>query len=102
MLFLLRRFFSYDIATNAETNLSLFLKYWGAEWGNRKFEIQIDDEKLMIQDNPGRWNQSKFNDVEYAIPKEMVQGKNHVRVKFQALPRSTAGAVYYIRLVMRE
>jgi hypothetical protein len=29
----------------------------------------------------------------------MVKGKNHIRLKFQAAPHSTAGAVYYIRLV---
>jgi hypothetical protein len=28
-----------------------------------------------------------------------VEGKDHIRLKFQAAPRSTAGAVYFIRLV---
>ena len=29
----------------------------------------------------------------------LVEGKDSVRVKFQALPDNTAGAVYYIRLL---
>jgi hypothetical protein len=29
----------------------------------------------------------------------MIKGKSIVRVKFQALPGNTAGAVYYVRLV---
>jgi hypothetical protein len=40
--------------------------------------------------------------VEYSIPDSMVKGKNHVRVKFQALPQNTAGAVYYVRLARKK
>jgi len=92
-------YFSYKMSTNSESGLSLIVRYWGAEWGNRKFEIYIDDEKLITEDNTGRWNQSKFQDIEYAIPDSMIKGKDHIRVRFQAIPENTAGAVYYIRLV---
>jgi len=30
------------------------VRYWGAEWGSRKFEIYIDDELLITEDNTGR------------------------------------------------
>ena len=95
-------YFSYDLATKSETNLSLMVRYWGAEWGTRKFDISIDDEKLVNEDNTGKWNLSMFKDVVYPIPDAMVTGKTHVRVKFQALPESTAGAVYYIRLIRKN
>lgn len=94
-------FFSYSMATNSETGLSLIIRYWGAEWGNRKFDIYIDNEKLVTEDNTGRWNQSLFHDVKYDIPDSMVKDKKQIRVKFQALPGNTAGAVYYIRLVRK-
>ncbi len=95
-------YFSYDMATNSETNLSLQVRYWGAEWGNRKFDICVDDKKLATEDNTGRWNQSLFQDVKYEIPDSMVKDKKQIRVKFQALPESTAGAVYYVRLVRNK
>ena len=95
-------YFSYDMASNSETNLSLFVRYWGAEWGSRKFDIFIDDTKLATEDNTGRWNQSLFKDVVYPIPDSMVKGKDHIRIKFQALPRSSAGAVYVVRLLRAE
>ena len=95
-------YFSYDMASNSETNLSLFVRYWGAEWGSRKFDIFIDDKKLATEDNTGRWNQSLFKDVVYPIPDSMVKGKDHIRIKFQALPRSSAGAVYVVRLLRAE
>ena len=95
-------YFSYQLSTNNETGLSLLVKYWGAEWGNRKFDIYIDDEKLITEDNTGKWNLSQFQQTEYKIPDAMVKGKAKVRIKFQALPGNTAGAVYYIRLVRKN
>jgi len=95
-------YFSYNMATNSETGLSLIVRYWGAEWGSRKFDIYIDDEKLLTEDNTGRWNKSKFQDVIYEIPDSMVKDKKLIRVKFQALPGNSAGAVYYIRLVKEK
>lgn len=95
-------YFSYDFATNSETNLSLLVRYWGAEWGGRKFNIYIDDEKLVTEDNTGRWNLSALKDVVYSIPDSMVVGKSSVRIKFEALPGNTAGAVYVVRLLRAE
>jgi hypothetical protein len=95
-------YFSYDLATNSETNLSLLVRYWGAEWGGRKFNIYIDNEKLMTEDNTNRWIQSMFKDIIYDIPENMIQGKTHIRVKFQALPGSTAGGIYIVRLLRAE
>jgi len=92
-------YFSYDLTTNSETGLSLYVRYWGAEWGNRIFEIYIDDEKLVAENNTNRWNISMFQNIVYEIPDSMINGKTHVRVKFQSLPGTTAGAVYMIRLI---
>jgi uncharacterized protein len=92
-------FFSYRLATGGEKNPELKVHYWGFEWGSRKFDIFIDNEKLVTEDNTGRWNQSAFQDVIYEIPASMLKGKDFIRVKFQAHPRSTAGGVYYIRLL---
>jgi len=92
-------FFSYKMSTNSETDLSLIVRYCGAEQGSRKFDIYIDDEKLITEDNTGRWTQAKFQDVEYSIPNSMIKGKTNFRIKFQALLGNATGGVYYIRLV---
>lgn len=92
-------YFSYEMKTHSETNLCLMVRYWGAEWGGRKFDIYIDDEKLLTEENTGRWNQSRFFEVTYAIPDSMVRDKQQIRVRFQSLPSNTAGAVYFIRLL---
>jgi hypothetical protein len=94
--------FSYLLSTDGKTDLSLMVRYWGAEWGGRKFSIYIDDDKLIEEDNTDRWNQSSFFDITYTIPGEMLAGKKNIRVKFEAVPNNTAGAVYYVRLLDRK
>ncbi len=95
-------YFSYDMATNSETGLSLWVRYWGGEYGGRKFDIFIDEEKFIAEDNTGRWNQSMFKNVEYPIPDSLVSGKSHIRVRFQSLPRNSAGAVYMVRILRTD
>ena len=95
-------YFSYELSTANEKLLSLRVRYWGADWGNRKFEIYIDDKKLTTEDNTGKWNQSQFQNIEYPIPDELVAGKNKVTIKFQSLPGNTAGAVYYLQLLRKK
>lgn len=95
-------YFSYKMATNNETSLSLIVRYWGAEWGSHKFDIYIDDEKLITEDSTGKWNQSQFKEISYAIPDAMVKDKENVRVKFVAQDGSSAGPVYYVRIVKNK
>ena len=95
-------YFSYDLATKGDSNLTLMVRYWGYEWGERKFDIYIDNEKLISENNTGRWYQSKFQNIEYKITNSMIEDKAHMRLKFQALQGSTAGAVYSIRLLRKD
>jgi hypothetical protein len=92
-------YFSYNLATKGDTDLTLSVRYWGYEWGNRAFDIYIDNEKLTSENNTGRWYQSMFQNIEYKIPNSMVKGKDRIRLKFQALQGNTAGAVYSLRLL---
>ena len=92
-------YFSYNMATNKQAGLSLLVRYWGAEWGSHKFDIYIDDQKLATVDNTGQWNQSSFKEITYSIPGEMLKNKSHIRVKFLAVDGTSAGPVYYVRLI---
>ncbi|MFT4168901.1 MAG: glycoside hydrolase family 127 protein [Dysgonomonas sp.] len=95
-------YFSYELKTNGETDIALMVLYWGAEWGGRKFDIYIDDQKLLTEDNSRRWNQSQFKDIKYDIPSSMLQKKKTIRVKFQAVDGNKAGGVYFVRLIRND
>lgn len=95
-------YFSYQLSTNNETNLSLMVRYWGNESGNREFNILIDDEVLVTENVTGKWNVDDFVNVEYEIPNTMVSGKSQITVKFQSTAESIAGGVFYLRLLRQE
>ncbi|SDD26124.1 glycoside hydrolase family 127 protein [Niabella drilacis] len=92
-------YFSYLLSTGGQSHLGILARYWGAEWSQRKFDIYIDDEKLVSVDNTNKWNQSRFFDVLYDIPDSMVKGKSAIRIKFQAVEGGGSSPVYYLRLV---
>ncbi|MEO5681270.1 MAG: beta-L-arabinofuranosidase domain-containing protein [Chitinophagaceae bacterium] len=95
-------YFSYSLSTNKETAISLVVRYWGNERGNRSFEIYINEEKLVTETITGKWNQQKFIEVVYALPEAMIKDQDRITVKFKPLPGNTAGAIYYIRLVRKK
>lgn len=92
--------FSYELATGGKTDLALYLKYWGVDdWGTRRFEIYVDDEKLAEVNNSRRWRSSVFKTEEYRIPASMVEGKEYVRVRFQSAQGTQVGGIYDVRMV---
>ncbi|MEO8532135.1 MAG: glycoside hydrolase family 127 protein [Flavobacterium sp.] len=91
-------YFSYLMATHSETNLSLIVRYWGFEWGSKKFDIYIDAEKLVSVNNSEKTNISQFIEKTYLIPDSMIKGKEKIRVRFQPQSDSSTSAVYFIRL----
>ena len=95
-------FFSYELSTRLESGLSLVVRYWGNERGNRKFDIYIDDIKLLTENNTGKWNKSVFIQQEYMIPDSLLTGKKQFRVKFQALPGNSTSSVYFISLTRKK
>ncbi|MEL0457349.1 beta-L-arabinofuranosidase domain-containing protein [Flavobacteriaceae bacterium SZ-1-7] len=92
-------YFSYELATEGLTNLTLWVKYWGNEGGNRTFDILVDDVVIATENIVGKWNVDEFVNVEYAIDPSLLAGKSFITVKFQAIPDNLAGGVFYIRLL---
>ena len=87
--------FSYELDTRGKTDLAIYVKYWGVDdWGTRRFEILIDDEKLVEVNNSRRWRSSQFKTEEYRIPASMVEGKQYIRVRFQSAPGTQVGGIY--------
>ncbi|MEP6750784.1 MAG: beta-L-arabinofuranosidase domain-containing protein [Bacteroidota bacterium] len=95
-------YFSYRLTTSKQTDITLVVRYWGNESGDRSFGIYIDDEKLVTENITGKWNQQKFIDVVYTLPEAMIKDKEHIIVKFKPLPGNTAGAVYHVALLRKK
>jgi DUF1680 family protein len=91
--------FSYELFTNNELDLSLLVRYWGNETGNRTFNILIDGELLVTENIFGKWNVNEFENVEYKIPNSMITGKTYITVTFSSSNDNYAGGVYDVRLL---
>jgi len=95
-------YFSYEFATQGvDTDVTLYVKYWGFEWNPRKFTILIDDTEIASVDNRNRWRTGQFKTEEYAVPQSVLAGKSKVRIKFQAGEDSFVSAVYEVRLLKK-
>ena len=92
-------FFQYEMRTNRLTDLSLMVRYWGNETGERNFDIFINDQLLVTENITGKWNRNDFINVEYKIPAEMLRGKTYITVRFTGTEGNNAGRIFDVRLL---
>jgi hypothetical protein len=62
---------------------TLHAEYWGDDHRGRIFDIQVDGQTIATQ-NLASFKQSKFYELTYPVPQELVKGKSSVTVKFVA------------------
>jgi len=92
-------YFQYEMKTNGLKDLSLMVRYWGNDSGNRTFDILIDGQLLVTENITGMWNRNEFVNVEYKIPAEMLESKERIVVRFAPELGNIAGGVYEVRLL---
>ncbi|MHB9143069.1 MAG: DUF6805 domain-containing protein, partial [Paludibacter sp.] len=92
-------FISYKMRTNKEPVVSLMVRYWGYESGNRTFDILINGVKLITENIVGKWNKSAFFNVEYPIPDRLINNLDTITVRFQASGTNYAGGLFYVRIL---
>ena len=100
-----RKWFSFDLPADATQPLKLIVTYHGEERANRTFEILVDGvrvgEQRIERHRPGSPTKSFF-DVEYAVPAELIKGKQKVTVRFQATGGSETAGVFGVRMVRTD
>jgi len=80
--------------------MTLVCTYVGSEGRRRAFEVQVDGQKIAEQTL--EIHPTELFDVEYKLPEALTRGKERITVKFLALPSSTAGSVYDVRVARLE
>jgi len=93
--------FSFDLAVDPSSPLSLIVTYNRDERADRAFAVLVDGRKVGEQRIARRSPQEKegFFDVAYPIPAEAVAGKNKVTVRFEGLEGRETATVFGIRVV---
>jgi uncharacterized protein len=99
------KWFSFDLPADPARPAALIITYHSEERANRNFEILVDGvrvgEQTIERHRPGNSSRGFF-DVEYAIPVDLVKGKQKVTVRFQAKEGSETAGVFGIRLIRSD
>ena len=94
--------FSFTMKVDPAVANTLICSYWGSDHRGRIFNIQVDGQTIATQDLNG-FKESKFYEIKYAVPQELVKGKTAVTVKFAAAsPRNAVGPVFGTIRMVRE
>jgi hypothetical protein len=98
-----RTWFSFDLPVDPGHPMALVVTYFSAEWrrGTARFEILIDGQRVAEQ-TVGRSEPGRFYDLEYAVPANLIEGKEKVTVRFQAAEGSSVAGVFGIRMIRAE
>ncbi len=94
--------FSFDMGVDPSKTLTLVVTYNGGETAKRTFDILVDGSKLASETVNAGTATSKFNDVSYKLPADVVKGKEKVTVRFQATDGNEIAGVFGIRVTKAE
>lgn len=92
-------YFGYDLKSGKLGGLYLRVRYWGNEGLNRNFHIVVEGDTIASENVNGKWNVNAFRYVDYPIPDQLVEGKNFIKVLFDAMPGNYAGGVFGLWLL---
>ena len=97
-----RSWFSFEVPVDPTHPLALVLTYHSGEHRRpRKFEIQVDGVRVGRQEVK-LVSPAHFYDVEYALPAELVRGKQKITVRFQAEPDAEIATVFGLRVIRAD
>jgi hypothetical protein len=100
-----KKWFSYEIPTEAGRTVSLVVTYHSEERGKRTFDVLVEGQRIgneTFERNPPGSAVGRFFNVEYKIPVELIKDKTKLTVKFQATGGNETAAVYAVRVVRIE
>lgn len=92
---------SFIMKTKRNGDVSIVFEYWGGFSGSKTFDILVEDQ-IIATENISKIAKSKFVDVRYEIPDNLIKGKDKIRVKVLPHKGHRAGPVFSVRTVGKE
>ena len=90
-------YFSFEMNVQQGISNALLLTYIGDD-KDRKFDIQVEGKTIATVEWAGG-KSGKFYDVEYPIPRDLILGRQKIKVTIEANHNKTAGRVFGCRVV---
>lgn len=90
---------SFKMKVKPNVANTLRCSYWGMDNRGRIFDILVDGVKVATEDL-NKYKESRFYDIEYTIPADVIKGKQTVTITMQPAPGNSVGPVYGSRMVV--
>jgi hypothetical protein len=95
------RWFSFDLPVDETRPMALVATYHSDSRRPRAFEILVEGQQVG-QESFGVSSDARFVDVEYAVPPDLVKGKQRVTIRFQGTGGHEIAAVFGIRMIRAD
>jgi hypothetical protein len=92
------KWFSYDVPIDATKPMALVVTYNSDNRRARSFEIHAEGQRIGDQ-SLVQSSVSRFFDVQYPLPAELVRGKQMVTIRFQATGGNEVAPVFAVRVI---
>jgi DUF1680 family protein len=92
------KWFSFDVPVDPAHPMTLLITYNSGDPVARTFDISIDGTRLKAE-TIAPAPPAKLYDVEYALPADLVKGKQKITVRFDATGANGISAVYGLRMI---
>jgi hypothetical protein len=98
------KWFSFELPVEASHPMGLMVTFSNDARRDGSFEILVDGKKVGEQTTQRRSPEQdvRFFDVEYAIPAEMIAGKQKVTVRFEASTGNEIPGVFGVRIIRAD
>src|SRR5213080_4725395 len=96
--------FSVDLPVDTAHPMTLIVTYSNEARRNGTFDVLVDGTKVGQQATERRSPEQdiRFFDVEYALPPQLVEGKQKVTVRFEAADGNEISGVFGIRMIRAD
>ncbi len=92
--------FSYDLNINPATTNYISTKYYSGDAG-RTFNVYVDN-RLLVEETIQAKNPTGFYEVRYKIPKDWLDGKSKITVKYSNRGNSYVGGVFDTLSILKD
>ncbi len=96
-----RDWFSFDLPVESDRPMTLVITYSSGERRPRAFDILVEGRRIAEQVLEGQ-SPTRFFDMEYAVPADLIEGKQKVTIRFQAANDNQTATVYGIRMIRAD
>jgi len=89
---------SFKMKTIKNQPIALVFEYWGGYSGSKTFDILVEGQ-VIATENISKFGKSKFIDVAYEVPENLIKNKENFDVKIVPHKGHRGGPIFNVRTV---